>query len=105
MSSRRMMAAIHAERLESPRMASKLAHSVGDRQIEDAVTVLPVGFRPAPSLAPPRVGLDFIPVRRFRFFLSLRAMRHGEMISLHSSQLLAPHRDTLLHSCLRRFRE
>jgi hypothetical protein len=55
-----ILAAIHAERVSSPRSASSLSHSSGGRLMLDVVTVRPVGFRPAPSREPPLVGFFFI---------------------------------------------
>lgn len=54
-----ILAAIHAERVISPRSASSLSHSSGGRLMLDVVTVRPVplpGLRPAPLREPPLVG-------------------------------------------------
>ena len=53
-----ILAAIHAERVDSPRSASSFAHSVGGRLMLDVVTVRPLplpGLRPAPGRVPPLV--------------------------------------------------
>ena len=53
--------AIHAERVSSPRSASSLPHTAGGSVMLDVVTVRPLPVpsgRPAPFLAPPRVGFS-----------------------------------------------
>ena len=86
-----ILAAIQAERVIPPRSASSLSHSSGGRLMLDVVTVRPVpvpGGRPAPSLAPPRVGVGFF----FMVGKDRRGIepRRGRFQNGHSSRTSTP---------------